>query len=78
MNEPVGALCVLRDDASEHWLVSICQGGGRKVVLQRFDSQDQASEFAVHERGRRMQIDSGPMTIHFPEDCPCRGTGMAW
>ena len=78
MNEPVGALCVLRDDASEHWLVSICQGGGRKLVLRRFDSQDEASEFAIEERGRRMQIDAGPMTIHFPDDCPCRDSGMKW
>ena len=78
MNQPVGALCVLRDGASEHWLVSICQGGGEKRVLGCFDSQDQASEFAIAERGRRMQINSGPMTIHFPDDCPCRGSGMRW
>ena len=79
MNEPIGALCVMRDDdASEHWVVSICQGNGYKLVLRRFESQDQAGEFAIEERARRMQIDAGPMTIHFPDDCPCRGGGMKW
>ena len=82
MNEPVGSLCVLRGDsadaAGEQWLVSICQGGGRKAILARFDSQDEASEFAIDERARRMQLNSGPLTIHFPDDCPCQGNGMKW
>ena len=78
MNEPVGGLCVLREDASDQWLVSICQGGGRKLILRRFETKEQASEFAIEERGRRMQIDAGPLTIHFPDDCPCRGSGKRW
>ena len=78
MNEPVGSVCVLRDGASDRWLVSICQGGARKLILRRFETKDQASDFAIEERGRRMQIDAGPFTIHFPDDCPCRSSGMTW
>ena len=75
MNEPVGSLCVLRDGGSERWLVSICQGGARKMILRRYEAPEQASAFALEERGRRMQTDGRLLTVHFPDDCPCRGNG---
>ena len=78
MNEPVGSLCVLADDDHRQWSVSICKGAGEKEVLRRFDSQDQAAEFAIEERGRRQQLCNGPMVIHFPDDCPCCGSGRRW
>jgi hypothetical protein len=78
MNEPVGSLCVLADEDHKQWTVSICQGGGNKLVLRRFDSQDQAADFAIEERARRQQLNDGPMTIHFPDDCPCCGKGRSW
>jgi hypothetical protein len=78
MNEPVGDLCVISDPDHRQWSVAICQGEGRRQVLQRFESQDLAAEYAIEERARRQQLSSGPMTIHFPDDCPCRGNEMKW
>ena len=78
MSEPIGSLCVLRDESHSHWLVSICQGGGRKLVLRRFESRDKAAEWAIEERARRMDNARATMIIHFPDDCPCSGDGSKW
>ena len=79
MNEPIGSLCVLPDEQHAHWLVSICQGGGNKLVLRRFESRDKAAEWAIEERARRAAETNGAsMTIHFPDDCPCCGGGSTW
>ena len=78
MTEPIGSLCVLADEQHAHWLVSICQGNGRKLVLRRFESKDKAAEWAIEERGRRWGRDGLPLTIHFPDDCPCHGSGSTW
>ena len=69
--EPIGGLCVLADEGHDHWLVSICQGGGRKLVLRRFERKDQAAEWAIAERARRIASGEVPCVIHFPDDCPC-------
>jgi len=78
MSEPIGSLCVLPDERHEHWVVGICQGGGRKLVLRRFESKDKAAEWAIEERGRRCGRDDMSLTIHFPDDCPCHGSGSTW
>ena len=78
MSEPVGSLCVIPDEHHAHWLVSICQGNGRKLVLRRFESRDKASEWAIEERARRAGKGEGSLTIHFPDDCPCCGSGSTW
>jgi hypothetical protein len=78
MSNPIGGLCVLRDDSGQQWLVSICQGEGRKLLLRRFESRDKASEWAIEERARRASRDDGSLTIHFPDDCPCSGRGSTW
>ena len=79
MSEPIGSLCVIRDESSNHWLVSICQGNGYRHVLRRFESREDASEYAIEERARRTQTVAGAsMSIHFPNDCPCGGEGMKW
>ena len=78
MNERIGSLCVLRDDGHRHWLVSICQGDGKKLVLRRFEQQDRAAEFAIEERARRLRSGIASLTIHFPDDCPCSGGGSTW
>jgi hypothetical protein len=78
MNEPIGSLCVLPDEQHAHWLVSICQGGGHKLVLRRFESRDKAAEWAIEERARRAGKAGESMTIHFPDDCPCCGGGSTW
>jgi hypothetical protein len=74
MSEPIGSLCVLADEDRRHWLVSICQGGGRKLVLRRFESRDKAAEWAIEERGRRIAKGGTSVTINFPDDCPCTAT----
>jgi hypothetical protein len=78
MSDTIGSLCVLPDDTHEHWLVSICQGGGHKLVLRRFESRDQAAEFAIEERARRAEKGEQFLTIHFPDDCPCSGGEINW
>ena len=81
MSEPIGSLCVLPDEQHVHWLVSICQGGGRKLVLRRFESRDKAAEWAIQERDRRRKLPNGAcasLTIHFPDDCPCTGNESTW
>ena len=78
MSEPIGGLCVLADESHQHWLVSICQGGGNKLVLRRFESRAKASEWAIEERARRAGNGGGSLTIHFPDDCPCCGNGSTW
>ena len=78
MTGTIGSLCVLPDDAHDHWLVSICQGGGHKLILRRFESRDHAAEWAIEERARRLAAGEGSPTIHFPDDCPCGGSGLTW
>ena len=77
-HEPIGDLCVLPDATHTHWLVSICRGGGNKEVLRRFESHADATEWAIDERARKMQSPAaGPVTIHFPDDCPCHANDNA-
>ena len=78
MNEQIGSLCVRRDDGNQHWLVSICQGGGKKLVIRRFEAQEKATEFALEERARRQRDGIVSLTIHFADDCPCGGGGSTW
>ena len=78
MSEPIGSLCVLKDNSGSAWLVSICQGGGRKLILRRFESQDKAADWAIEERARRIEKGEATTTIHFPDDCPCNGNDMTW
>lgn len=73
MNEPVGSLCVLRDDDLTGWAVSICRGGGKREFLNRFATQGEAAEFALAERDRRRASGLGELVVHFPDDCPCHG-----
>lgn len=78
MSEPIGSLCVLAAEDRRQWMVSICQGVGRKMILRRFESRDKASEWAIEERARRAGKGEGSLTIHFPENCPCNGEGSTW
>ena len=79
MNQPIGSLCVLPDEEHRHWLVSICQGGGRKLLLRRFERRDLAAEWAIEERARRAGAAETSLTIHFPDDCPCSTTcDLTW
>ena len=78
MNEPIGSLCVLLDDNHTQWIVSICQGQGRKQILRRFESRDKAAEFAMEERARLIRDGQPEVRIQFPDDCPCIGDGLKW
>jgi hypothetical protein len=79
MSQPIGSLCVLASDDHRDWTVGVCQGQGRRLVLRRFDQQEQASEWALEERARRlMSCSTESPTVHFPDDCPCDGNNMTW
>ena len=71
MPEPIGSLCVLRDDDLTGWVVSICQGMGQRQVLGCFASRGEAAEYALAERDRRRAAGNPAIMIHFPDDCPC-------
>ena len=80
MTEPLGSLCVLASADAREWTVAECQGCGERTVLRRFETQDRAAEWALEERARRAKPSGAGATqaVHFPDDCPCRGTGMTW
>ncbi len=70
-DQPIGELCVLRDESGAGWSVAICRGNVvDREVLARFSDSAKAAEFAVAERDRR-RADGVELTIHFPDDCPC-------
>jgi hypothetical protein len=74
MPEPIGSLCVLRDDDLAGWVVAICRGRDNpKEILRRFATRGEASEFALAERDRRKTAGTSSAVIHFPDDCPCTG-----
>jgi hypothetical protein len=74
---PTGSLCVLRVDENT-WTVSLCRAPQERQVLRRFETRAAAAEWALAERARRREAGQGNVTIHFPESCPCCGTGLKW
>jgi hypothetical protein len=71
MNEPVGDLCVLLADDGQTWVVAICRGNRTRDELARFPNREEASEFVLAERDRRLSQHGVALDVHFPDDCPC-------
>lgn len=70
-SEPIGDICVIRDDDNNEWTVTICRGQGTRDQLRSFRTREEASEFAYAERDRFRKHRGLELAIHFPDDCPC-------
>lgn len=70
-DQPIGDVCVLRDEVSQAWTVSICRGGGNRERVGHFATREEAAEFAIAERDRQRAADGRELSIHFSDDCPC-------
>ena len=70
--EPLGNLCILRDESLNSWAVMLCKGiTGDRTPLGRFGSRGEADAFA---RQQMEKLNSGPgdkITILYVDDCPC-------
>ena len=71
MNEPIGDLCVLRDEEGGQWTVCLCRGTGRRDNLKQFKTREDAAAFAAAERDRLRAEAGFAVDIHYPDDCPC-------
>lgn len=71
MTEPIGDICVIRDENDAQWHVTICRGNGTREQLRAFGTREEAAAFAMAERDRFRKHRSLELMIHFPDDCPC-------
>lgn len=71
ITEPIGDICVIRDDDTNKWTVTVCRGAGTREVLRNCASREEAAEFAYAERDRFRRHHSLELAVHFPDDCPC-------
>ena len=76
LSEPIGDICVIRDDESNQWTVTTCRGNGTREVLKTCATREQAAELAYAERDRFRKTRGLELTIHFPDDCPCHCTDV--
>ena len=77
MREPVGDLCVLRDEELKSWVVFRCRGNGTRDKTRSFASREEASAYALAERTRILSVEGLALDIHFPDDCPCLAESAA-
>ena len=70
-SEPIGDICVIRDDDTNQWAVTICRGNGTREQLRKCRTPEEAAEFAYAERDRFRKHRGMELTVHFPDDCPC-------
>lgn len=69
--EPVGNLCVIRDENLSHWDVIICPGlVGERKPLARFSTRGEAEAFA-NQRLAELNSKEGHKYVLHVDDCPC-------
>lgn len=70
--EPVGNLCVVRDETLNYWSVLICPGlVGERKPLARFSTRSEAEAFAQAELAKINRKQSTNKCILHVDDCPC-------
>ena len=70
--EPVGNICVIRDDSLRTWSVMICRGMlGDRTPLAEFSTRGEAEDFARAELARLNAVPNGKIHILHVDDCPC-------
>lgn len=76
MIEPIGDICVIRDDEQKVWTVALCRGHGTRDQLATFETREEALSYATIERQRRLVEDGMMLDLHVPDDCPCGCTDV--
>lgn len=70
--EPVGNLCVVRDESLNSWTVLICPGIAReRKPLAKFSTRGEAEAFANAELTRLNTGAKDRRYILHVDDCPC-------
>ena len=69
--KPRGELCVAPDRTTGQWAVMVCDGHGEFQLMHTYGSKEAAMQFAMDESTRREGANGKPVTVHFPDDCPC-------
>ena len=70
--EPVGNLCVVRDETLNYWTVLICPGAvGERKPLAKFSTRGEAEQFARTELTKMNAEQSGTKYVLRVDDCPC-------
>ena len=70
--EPVGNLCVVRDETLNYWSVLICPGlVGERKPLARFSTRSEAETFAQAELAKMNSNQSTTKYVLHVDDCPC-------
>lgn len=70
--EPIGNLCVIRDESLQHWTVLICAGlNGDRTPLGQFSTRGEAESFARGELTKLNAQQKDKRLILHVDDCPC-------
>ena len=70
--EPLGNLCILRDETLNGWDVFECKGlTAKRIPLGRFSSRSDAEAFARIELARLNSQPGSRVYILHVDDCPC-------
>lgn len=70
--EPIGNLCVIRDESLQHWTVLVCAGlNGDRKPLGQFSTRGEAEAFARGELVKLNAQEKGKRFILHVDDCPC-------
>lgn len=70
--DPIGNLCVLRDDSLSAWTVLVCPGAlGKRKPLAKFSTRGEAEAFAKAELEKMNSGQKEKNYILHVDDCPC-------
>lgn len=70
--DPVGNLCVLRDESLCAWTVQICPGAvGKRTALAKFSTRGEAEAFAKLELVKMNSGEGDKIFVLHVDDCPC-------
>jgi hypothetical protein len=70
--EPVGNLCVIRDESLNSWTVQVCPGAvGTRKPLAKFSTRGEAEAFARLELVKMNSGAGAKVHILHVDDCPC-------
>lgn len=72
VREPLGNLCVIRDDSLNGWAVRICTGvTGDQTELGKFGTRGEAEMFAQAQLQKLNSHPGKKRYILHVDDCPC-------
>jgi hypothetical protein len=72
VREPLGNVCVIRDDSLNGWTVRICTGViGDQTELGKFSTRGEAESFAQAELQKLNSRPGEKRYLLHVDDCPC-------